>query len=116
MKKLLDSMLLISIVCLTTLFVAQAIAQQHKSSETTKQYASGSLVTAKVKSALLAKKDIDSTKIKVKSKTISRDRTIVTLSGTQNSQEQINNAVETARNVNGVTSVVNRLRLEESKR
>jgi osmotically-inducible protein OsmY len=102
MKKLLDSMLLISIVCLTTLFVAQAIAQQHKSSETTKQYASGSLVTAKVKSALLAKKDIDSTKIKVKSKTISRDR--------------INNAVETARNVNGVTSVVNRLRLEESKR
>lgn len=93
--------------------VVHAETTQNDSTETTGQYANASSITAKVKSALLAKKGLDSTKISVQSETVENNKTIVLLTGTQKTQTQIDLAVATTKQVKGVTKVVNKLSIGE---
>lgn len=111
MRKFYNYVSFATMITLMIAFAMQAIALRNNNINATQQYASSKLITTKVKSALLTKKDIDSTNIKVHSKAVEKDKTIVILSGTQKSQELIDLAVETARNVNGVTAVINSLRV-----
>lgn len=61
-------------------------------------------ITAKVKSALLAERDLPSSQIKVQT-----NAGVVQLSGFLNSQEEIDRAVSVAKNVKDVKSVENNM-------
>jgi hyperosmotically inducible protein len=69
-----------------------------------------SVVTARVKSALLADKDIKSLEIKVETR-----KGQVQLSGFVDTQARIDNAIALTRNVEGVTSVDNGMTLKDGK-
>ena len=111
MKKTLTIILGTIGLSLAALPVAQADNLQNGSTETTGQYMSASAITAKVKTALLSKKNLDSTRIKVQSETVSNnpDKYIVILTGTQKSQNLVDLAGLTVKEVDGVTKVINKL-------
>ncbi|AIR60690.1 molecular chaperone OsmY [Cedecea neteri] len=67
-------------------------------------------ITAKVKAALVDDKNIKSTDISVKT-----DNKVVTLSGFVESQAQAEQAVATAKKVEGVTSVSDKLHVRDAK-
>lgn len=67
-------------------------------------------ITAKVKAALVDDKNIKSTDISVKT-----DNKVVTLSGFVESQTQAEQAVATAKKVEGVTSVSDKLHVRDAK-
>ena len=69
-----------------------------------------SAITAKVKAALVDHKDIKSTDISVKT-----EKKVVTLSGFVESQAQAELAVTTAKGVEGVASVSDKLHVRDSK-
>ena len=69
-----------------------------------------SVVTARVKSALLADKDFKSLEIKVETR-----KGQVQLSGFVDTQARIDNAIALTRNVEGVTSVDNGMTLKDGK-
>jgi osmotically-inducible protein OsmY len=71
-------------------------------------YVDDSWITTKVKSELIANDD-------TKARNISVDTShgVVTLSGTADDMEEVTNAVEIARGVDGVTSVTNQIRIEK---
>lgn len=81
-----------------------ASTQQH---ESTGQYVDDTTITAKVKSAIFEQPSLKSAEINVET-----FKGIVQLSGFVRSQENINLAVQTAKNVHGVTSVKNDMRLK----
>jgi len=109
MKKVLN-MLVVSIgLSLVVLPLAYAETIKDENIETTSQYVDSSAITAKVKSVLLAKKGVDSTKISVQSEAAADGQIVVILTGTQPSTAQINLAGLTAMNVKGVAKVVNKL-------
>lgn len=68
---------------------------------------SDSVITGKVKAALLADKDIKGTDIKVET-----NQGIVTLNGTVNSRAQIDKAESLTRAVEGVQTIDNRLNIK----
>ncbi|MDX3904247.1 MAG: BON domain-containing protein [Pigmentiphaga sp.] len=71
------------------------------------EYASDAAITAKVKAALVAAKDVSATDINVET-----FRRTVQLSGFVDSSAQASRAVEVARGVEGVESVKNDLRVK----
>ena len=77
------------------------------SGEKTGAYVDDSWITTKVKSDLLATKDIHSTNISVKT-----TKGVVTLTGTAKTTEESNKAAQVARGVSGVTIVENDIRVE----
>jgi hypothetical protein len=74
------------------------------------EYASDSAITMKVKSAVFAEESLKSSEINVET-----FKGVVQLSGFVNSQDDINRAVAVAKDVDGVTSVKNDMRLKVAK-
>ncbi|MEY0599236.1 BON domain-containing protein [Providencia alcalifaciens] len=75
-------------------------------SEGTGGYIDDTVITTKVKSALLAEKNLKSTQISVET-----FKGQVQLSGFFNSQADVNKAIETTRKVAGVQSVINSMKI-----
>ncbi|BBP03888.1 BON domain-containing protein [Sulfuriferula plumbiphila] len=75
--------------------------------ESTGAYIDDSVITTKVKAAIFNEPTLKSTEINVET-----FKGVVQLSGFVNSQADINKAVEVARNVKGVRSVKNDMRLK----
>ena len=75
--------------------------------EGTGEYIDDSVITTKVKAAILQESSLKSTEINVET-----FKGVVQLSGFVNSQADINKAVEVTRNVKGVKSVTNSMRLK----
>ncbi len=75
--------------------------------ESTGQYADDSLITLKVKTAILGEESLKSSEINVET-----FKGAVQLSGFVNSQADINRAVVVAKDVGGVKSVKNDMRLK----
>ncbi|HGN1705865.1 TPA: BON domain-containing protein [Providencia rettgeri] len=86
-------------------FTLSACAPSTKS-EGTGGYIDDTVITTKVKSALLAEKNLKSTQISVET-----FKGRVQLSGFVNSQADINKALEATRKVAGVQSVVNSMKI-----
>ena len=76
-------------------------------SEGTGEYVDDTVITAKVKTAILGESTLKSTEINVET-----FKGIVQLSGFVNSQSDVNRAVVVAKNVNGVKSVKNDMRVK----
>jgi osmotically-inducible protein OsmY len=76
-------------------------------SEGTGEYVDDTVITAKVKTAIFEEPTLKSSEINVET-----FKGIVQLSGFVSSQEKVNTALMTARNVKGVTSVKNDMRLK----
>lgn len=77
--------------------------------QTTGEYLDDSVVTAKVKSAFVADREVNALNIRVE--TVNG---VVQLSGFAASQQEIDRATEVARNVQGVKSVENNIQLKGS--
>lgn len=75
--------------------------------ESTGQYVDDTVITAKVKSEIFEEPGLKSAEINVET-----FKGVVQLSGFVSSQASINRAVEVARNVKGVTSVKNDMRVK----
>ncbi|MDO9149790.1 MAG: BON domain-containing protein [Methylotenera sp.] len=78
-------------------------------SEGTGEYIDDSVITAKVKAAVLNDTNLKSVEINVET-----FKGVVQLSGFVNSESDISRAVEVARKVNGVKSVKNDMRLKSN--
>jgi len=78
-----------------------------RSHESTGEYVDDSVITLKVKTAILADEALKSAEINVET-----FKGVVQLSGFVNSQADINRAVVVAKNVDGVTSVKNDMQLK----
>ncbi len=78
--------------------------------EGTGEYVDDTVITTKVKAAILEAPSLKTSEINVET-----FKGIVQLSGFVNSQADINKAVEVARSVKGVTSVKNDMRLKEKR-
>ena len=76
-------------------------------SEGTGEYVDDSVITGKVKAAILEEPSLKSTEINVET-----FKGVVQLSGFVSSQSKINTAMATAEHVKGVTSVKNDMRLK----
>lgn len=76
-------------------------------SEGTGEYVDDTVITAKVKTAILGESTLKSTEINVET-----FKGIVQLSGFVNSQSDVNRAVVVAQNVKGVKSVKNDMRVK----
>ena len=78
--------------------------------EGTGEYVDDTVITTKVKAAILEAPSLKTSEINVET-----FKGVVQLSGFVNSQADINKAVEVARSVKGVTSVKNDMRLKEKR-
>ncbi len=99
-----------NLLCTTILIVMLAVIAGCASSPTkegTGEYIDDTVITTKVKLAIMEDPALKSSEINVET-----FKGVVQLSGFVVSQEAINKAIETARNVNGVTSVKNDMRLK----
>lgn len=92
---------------LTLTLLTVAGCASTKTQEGTGEYVDDSIVTSKVKAALLAEPTLSSTEINVET-----FKGVVQLSGFVSSQAAINRAIAVARSVKGVTSVKNDMRLK----
>lgn len=96
----------------TAFFFALALASalgcaSTATQEGTGEYVDDTVITAKVKSAILGEPTLKSAEINVET-----FKGVVQLSGFVNSRHDINKAVELARSVKGVTSVKNDMRVK----
>ena len=89
-----------------TLLTAAGCASTHKH-EGTGEYVDDSVITSKVKAAILAEPTLSSAEINVET-----FKGVVQLSGFVNSKADINKAATLARGVGGVKSVKNDMRLK----
>ena len=89
-----------------TLLTAAGCASTHKH-EGTGEYVDDSVITSKVKAAILAEPTLSSAEINVET-----FKGVVQLSGFVNSKADINKAVSIARGVGGVNSVKNDMRVK----
>lgn len=94
---------LFTALALTTVLGCASTAKQ----EGTGEYIDDTVITAKVKNAILQEPSLKSAEINVET-----FKGIVQLSGFVSSQANINRAMEVARSVKGVTSVKNDMRLK----
>lgn len=85
-------------------FMGCAATRTH---ESTAEYVDDSVLTLKVKTAILGDEALKSSEINVET-----FKGVVQLSGFVNSQSDINHAVVVAQNVNGVSSVKNDMQLK----
>jgi osmotically-inducible protein OsmY len=91
-------------IILLTIFLGCASTQKQ---EGTGEYVDDTVITAKVKAAILGDNSLKVTEINVET-----HKGVVQLSGFVNSQADINKAAELARGIKGVTSVKNDMRLK----
>ncbi|MGV0951048.1 MAG: BON domain-containing protein [Azonexus sp.] len=89
------------------LFAALTACSSTSKTEGTGEYVDDTVITTKVKSAVLNEPGLKSAEINVET-----FKGKVQLSGFVSTQAQIDKAVEVARNVKGVTSVTNSMRLK----
>lgn len=92
------------LITLTALFLGCASTAKH---EGTGEYVDDTVITTKVKAAILGEASLKSAEINVET-----FKGVVQLSGFVNSQADINKAVELARTIKGVKSVKNSMRLK----
>lgn len=92
------------LILLTTFFLGCASTAKH---EGTGEYVDDTVITAKVKAAILEEPSLKASEINVET-----FKGIVQLSGFVTSQTAINKAVEVTRRINGVKSVTNSMRLK----
>jgi len=93
-----------SLIMLLTFFVGCASTSKHAG---TGEYVDDTVITTKVKAAILDAPSLKSSEINVET-----FKGVVQLSGFVNSQADINQAIEVTRNVKGVTSVKNDMQLK----
>ncbi|MCX7099714.1 MAG: BON domain-containing protein [Methylococcales bacterium] len=98
---------LMSASLMALILLAGAGCASTKSHEGTGEYMDDSLVTSKVKAAILSDPALSSAEINVET-----FKGVVQLSGFVNSKADISRAVAVARTVSGVTSVKNDMRLK----
>lgn len=92
------------LILLTAVFIGCASSKKH---EGTGEYIDDTVITTKVKAAILDEPTLKSSEINVET-----FKGVVQLSGFVNSSADINKAVQVARGVNGVKSVKNAMRLK----
>ena len=95
-----------SLIAIIAIAGAMGCASTSKS-EGTGEYVDDTVITAKVKTAILGEPTLKSSEINVET-----FKGVVQLSGFVSSQEKVNMAVLTAKNVKGVSSVKNDMRLK----
>ena len=96
------------LAALATLVMATSLGcASTKTSEGTGEYVDDTVITAKVKSAILAEPNLKSAEINVET-----FKGVVQLSGFVSSQARVDSAVVVARNVAGVKSVKNDMRVK----
>lgn len=91
----------------TLLLMASLGCASTRTQEGSGEYLDDSLITTKVKAAILSEPGLKVSEINVET-----FKGVVQLSGFVNSREDINSAVRVARAVNGVTSVKNDMQLK----
>lgn len=94
-------------VFITALLVGLSGCAGSSTQESTGEYLDDSAITAKVKSAFVSDKEVSALDIRAVTY-----KGVVQLSGFASSQQEIDRAVELARNVPGVKSVKNDIRLK----
>jgi len=94
---------LLGIVLMATALGCASTAKQ----EGTGEYVDDTVITGKVKAAILNEPTLKSAEINVET-----FKGVVQLSGFVSSQDNVNTAMATARSVNGVTSVKNDMRVK----
>ncbi|MBY0340635.1 MAG: BON domain-containing protein [Rhodocyclaceae bacterium] len=94
-------------VCLSLTLALVVGCASTRTQESTGQYFDDTAITTKVKSAIFSEPTLKSAEINVET-----FKGVVQLSGFVSSQTQINKAVEVARDVNGVKSVRNDMRIK----
>ena len=92
------------LILLTVFFIGCASTAKH---EGTGEYVDDTVITTKVKAAILEEPTLKSAEINVET-----FKGIVQLSGFVSSKNDINKAVEITRRINGVKSVTNSMRLK----
>lgn len=92
------------LILLTTFFIGCASTSKH---EGTGEYVDDTVITTKVKAAILGEETLKSSEINVET-----FKGIVQLSGFVNSKGDINKAIEITRTIKGVKSVTNSMRLK----
>ncbi len=97
----------LSTVFCTLLLVASVGCASSRTQEGTGQYLDDSVITTKVKAAILGEPGLKVSEINVET-----FKGVVQLSGFVNSREDIDAAMKVARAVNGVTSVKNDMQLK----
>lgn len=97
----------LSAIFIATMLAATLGCASTPKHEGTGEYLDDSVITTKVKAAVFQEETLKSAEINVET-----FKGVVQLSGFVNSQADINKAVEVARNVKGVTSVKNDMRLK----
>lgn len=97
----------LSTVLCTLLLVASVGCASSRTQEGTGQYLDDSVITTKVKAAILGEPGLKVSEINVET-----FKGVVQLSGFVNSREDIDAAMKVARAVNGVTSVKNGMQLK----
>ncbi|GAA4343054.1 BON domain-containing protein [Pigmentiphaga soli] len=90
--------------------IALAGCESTRNHESAGEYTSDAAITAKVKAAYVSDKTVSATDVNVETY-----RGTVQLSGFVDNSAQISRAVEIARNIEGVKSVKNDLRLKSSR-
>jgi osmotically-inducible protein OsmY len=100
------SMVLMAVLALCIAFTTVACSST-RTQESTGEYIDDSVITAKVKAAIIKDDDLKSSEINVET-----FKGVVQLSGFVSSQSHINKAVSIARDVSGVTSVKNDMRVK----
>ena len=95
---------------LSVLSIITCPFSSYANNETTTQYVKESTITADIKTRLLADSDVKSLHISVNTKKVAK-KIVVTLSGCANTQSQIDKAESIAKEVDGVTSVKNKLKI-----
>lgn len=96
-----------STIFATFLLVASLGCASSRTQEGTGEYLDDTVITTKVKAAILGEPGLKVSEINVET-----FKGVVQLSGFVNSREDINKAVRVARAVNGVTSVENDMQLK----
>ena len=103
------STIFLAIMLATALGCASTKSTSKTEKESAGEYFDDSVITTKVKAAILKEDSLKSTEINVETY-----KGVVQLSGFVNSEADIKKAVEVARGVKGVTSVKNDMRLKAS--
>jgi osmotically-inducible protein OsmY len=96
-----------SVLLFTAAFAFMAGCAGGPKQESTGEYVDDSAITAKVKTALIQDPEVKATDVKVETY-----KGVVQLSGFANSEKEINKAVQVARDVQGVKSVKNDIRIK----
>ena len=109
MEKIKLATSLFMIVTLLTPIAGYSSSEMKKDLSNVEEYAKESEITTKIKTKLAAEKDVSAMHIKVET-----DKNgVVVLSGTAKSQAEIDKAHKIAHSVDGVTKVINHIKIKK---